>query len=476
MQKFISKYALAAHLALLAVAPLFLFPYCTPSSIATVELYLTLFAAVWIVCEPSRRSGETMHAARTRVLSSIVGDALFWIMAVVSLIAALRWANCGVAMAFDLESETWSISSPRLAFIPGSVDGAGYLPFAVSVAGMILVAGCRHALGKSARICFLFTSSSLAGLSAIATAVLAYCGCPGAVVATKCSMLTASFVGSTFGLYLLASVAALPGIFEMRWNKLLVLFSLSIGGTATGLYFFAPAPVVALYAAAAALIMVCSTGYAGFVLSGNEAFKCVAAVIIAALIPVLCVMWFSNAEIDSARLDAIGAGIEGLFPERFVQARDILSSVAAKAWEGNSWLGTGLGSFPLDVRFHAAAEDWSTLVPGQAAALNGWWTLLAERGIIGAMVLAVVLAFLLWSFIIRLAGAFGRSCFVPACVLGPVALLALIAETFIDNSFLRPEALMAAAAFLALASASLPQWRQRKESQAEKDGIRKKGC
>ena len=92
------------------------------------------------------------------------------------------------------------------------------------------------------------------------------------------------------------------------------------------------------------------------------------------------------------------------------------------------------------------------------------------------MVLAVVLAFLLWSFIIRLAGAFGRSCFVPACVLGPVALLALIAETFIDNSFLRPEALMAAAAFLALASASLPQWRQRKESQAEKDGIRKKGC
>ena len=88
MQKAISKYGLAAHLALLAVAPLFLFPFCDDAWTARVVIWLSLFAAVWTILEPSRRAEETLHDARFRVASSIARDPLFWLSLCLVLIAA----------------------------------------------------------------------------------------------------------------------------------------------------------------------------------------------------------------------------------------------------------------------------------------------------------------------------------------------------------------------------------------------------
>ena len=78
MQKLISKYGLAAHLALLAVAPLFLFPFLPGESVATVELWLSGFTLVWLLMEPSRRNEEMLHDARMRVAGDIARDPLFW--------------------------------------------------------------------------------------------------------------------------------------------------------------------------------------------------------------------------------------------------------------------------------------------------------------------------------------------------------------------------------------------------------------
>lgn len=456
MQKLISKYGLAAHLAFLAVAPLFLFPHFAASTIATVELWLSLFAAIWLVMEPSRRAGEMLHDARFRVMGAILHDPLFWVMVALTLFAGLRWANTGVGTAYDLEKELWSIRSPHVAIFPGSVKDAGFLPFSIALAATVLLAGCRHALGKAARMSYLFTSSSLAGLAAIVGAILLKEEHPAIQAATKCVLTNASYVGAAFGLHFLAAVAVLPGVFECRWNKLLILFALSIGGTATGLYFFSPVVVTMAFLAAGLLLLIAALAYSGFFLGGSTAFKCAASLVVSVLIPVLCVMWLSSDEVNAARLPVLSGDFDKCFADGFAETRDLLSSISSKVWEENRWMGTGIGSFALDVRFNAAPEDWSVLKAGQLTPLNGWWYLLVERGIVGALALALVLAFLCWTFIRRLIAALGKDFFFPACVLGPVACLVIVAETFIDTSFLRMDVMLALAGQMAIAASFFP--------------------
>ena len=467
MQTFISKYGTAAHLAFLAVAPLFLYPFCSGHSIALTLLWMSLLAGVWVFIEPSRRSDEMLHDARERVLCAVFHDPLMWIMILLTVIAGIRWANGGVGMVYDAELASWKISEPALRFFPASAKGAGELPFAVSVALTVLLAGCRHALGKSARISFLAISSFMAATGAVAAATAFACGNEGAVAASKCDVRTASYVGSAYGLYFLGGIVAIVGAFECRWNKLLLVFAFAVGGSATGLYFFAPVPVIFAYLVAGLVLLVASGGYAGWTQSGSIPFKCLAAMILASLIPVLCVMGFASAELNETRFSVFGEG-GTLFSSGFFPLREKLSEIAAQVWNDHPWVGTGVGAFPLDVRFNATESDWSMIATGQASAINGWWQLLAERGITGAMAFVLVLVALLCTFIRRLCGAFGRSFFLPACILGPVALLVVAAETFVDASFLRPDVMLAVGAFFALAGSSFPPVKKAAESETNK--------
>ena len=202
MQKAISKYGLAAHLALLAVAPLFLFPFCGAVWTARVLLWLSFLAFVWTLVEPSRRQGEMLHDARFRVFLSVFRDPLFWFSLFLSLVAFVRWLNGGVAMAYDAENSVWSLRAPAIPFLPGSVSESGYLPFAATLAVAVMMQGCRHALGKSARGAFLFMASFLAGTASIAAIVSAACGHAGALAASACANSDATFAGNAFGLHL----------------------------------------------------------------------------------------------------------------------------------------------------------------------------------------------------------------------------------------------------------------------------------
>ena len=127
MQKLIAKYGAAAHLAILAVAPLFLFPFVGDETIATVLLWLAVPSAVWMVLEPSTRWDEAPHEARFRVVREIVRDPLFWTMLLVLAFAGVRALNSGIGLAYDAESSKWYVSAASLPFFPGSVGGAGYL-------------------------------------------------------------------------------------------------------------------------------------------------------------------------------------------------------------------------------------------------------------------------------------------------------------------------------------------------------------
>jgi len=449
---------------LMSVAPLFLFPFCDVWQTGITLLWLTLVGGLWLFFEPSRRNSEMLHQARIRVSGAVFSDPLFWIFVVLAVVAAARWANGGVALAYNAGDGQWFISRPSLPWLPGHANGEGFIQFVVVLSLAVVVEGCRHALGKSARMAFLFMGSFLAGVAAIIAALAARVGVQGASEAMGLSIFRLpSFAGCAFGLYMLGGIVALAGLFECKWNKALLLFVFAVGASASGLFYFAPLPVALAFAVAALVLIVASVVHLLLFFSPPDVVKFIVAFFIAALIPVLLAVCVVPKEVTDARL-AFFFSDGLLFPEGFAEARVRLSEIARNVWRDHLWLGSGIGAFPLDVRFAATDEDWLVWTAGvPKGALHGWWQLIAERGIFGALAIAVPLCFMVYTFVRRLVAAIGRHVFLPLCGLGFVAVAVVVAETFIDASLLRPETLMALGAFLALSASAFPPPRRREE-------------
>ena len=132
MQKLIAKYGLAAHLALLAVAPQFFS--------LSAAVWLAALTACWLFLEPSRLGQESLSAARQRVLRSVLSDPLFWIMMLLTLVAAVRMANGGVGQWYDAESGEWVMRGAAVGSLPGSVDGGGRMEFAACLVITVVLA------------------------------------------------------------------------------------------------------------------------------------------------------------------------------------------------------------------------------------------------------------------------------------------------------------------------------------------------
>ena len=468
MQKAISKYGLAAHLALLAVAPLFLFPFCGDVWTARAVIWLSLIAAAWTVLEPSRRADETLHDARFRVASSIALDPLFWFSIVLVLIAAVRWLNGGIGMVYDAEKSVWSLSEAQIPFLPGATDDSGYLPFAAVVGVAVLIQAGRHALGKSARVCFLFVAALLSGLAAVVAGLACVFENPVALRYATCSTVDATYPGVAFGLCFMGSMVAIAGAFERKWTSAMPLLAIAVGGTAVGLYLFSPDMVIVVHAACAVVVVACALAYAHRRLGGLVVPKCLAFMLVAAIPPVLFVMGVIPESIKAQKL-ALLFSEEGarLFPDGFFELRSALSGIAEKVWKENPWLGTGLGTFGLDIRFNATEADWAVFASNQTGALNGWMQMLAERGIAGVVFFVTPMLFLLWTYVLRAFHAvsdilsksrrsFGALVFHPVCALGPVAVAAVAACGFYDHSFWRSETMMLVAAIFAMAGSAFP--------------------
>ena len=472
MQKLISKYWLAAHLALLAVAPLFLFPFFGADDTATVLLWLTLWGWLWIFLEPSRRGGEMLHNARVRVVGAIVRDPVFWLLFLLLIVSVARWVNCGPGLAVNSYTNKYCISNPPVGWLPGSIKGSGFLWFSVVFALMCVVTGCRNALGKSARLSFVFTSSFLAGVAAIVALCTCRAGNEVVLTALQCGFDVHSYVGTAFGLYALGGLVALCGSFEQRWNKLLLLFSLSIGANASGLVYFAPVHVVLAFAVAAILLILGCGAYIAMTQRKSYVLKYLVGVIVAVMVPVVLGVCVLPPDVTEAKLTAFKNLV--IFPEHFFEARSELAKVAIGAWRGNLWFGTGEGYFPLELRFAAAEgewwyEDWwgvwRNAIP--VSALNGWLQIISERGIVGVATLTLPVVFILVTFVMRLIGAWGRRVFFPLCGLGLVAVLVVAAEGVFDGAPTRPDVILAVGSFLALSASAFPAFRRSGEESTD---------
>ena len=458
MQKAIAKYGLAAHLALLAVAPLVLFPFCRNATVASVLLWMSLFGFCWILLGPSVRTGEMLHDARRRVVRTVARDPLFWVFLVVIVVAGLRALNGGIELTYDYESREWVISEPTCLFLPGSFADCGFLPFAASLAAGVVVVGCRQAMGKSARTAFLLAASLFSGIAAMTALVLAMHGDRVMTAAFEHAPERLIGPGAGFAVYFICATVALFGTFERKWNAAAPLAMVAIAGNAAGLFAFLPPLEATVFAGADALVLLFALVCAWRFLRGTRGFKLLVVFSLSLVLGGILVVATMPDAVVEAKLAAVMES--RFFPERFMEIRRILSAAALKAWSGSPWAGIGVGAFRFHLRFHLAQADWLVVPRHVVAVSNGWWQLLVERGIVGVALIALPFGFLLFTYFRRLATCLRLFAMPgPSVLLAPVALAAVAAMAFFGGSPLRAEVLVALGAFFAVSANSFPKRR-----------------
>jgi len=501
--RLITRYGLATHLALLASLPFVLFPFLSAEKLAQTVFCLSGLAGLWLLVEPSMRSGEHLSIARRRVIRAILHDFVFWFFLVVIVIVFVRYLNSDIALKY-VDGE-WRVNPPSLPSLPASVGNAGLLPFAIVVAIAVLLQGIRHGIGLTGRISFGITASFVMGVGGLVMAGLACANVPAFMCAAKADFLDGpfwgSFIGPGFGVWLICALAFGAHAEARKWGASHIPFCIAVAGNASGLLFFSP-PIVATCFLVLALVVAV---FCMVFIARSGSMGAVARNLVLAVLGFAVPFFFSSALIpDEIELDVRTGGVQVLEPARNVFAvktgaffsvdKDmaevygkrsaVLSGTARFIWKKHPWYGAGTGAFGLhspflltkaELReFQIGKRDWRVklgLHPRSRdpnCAFSSYWTFLAERGLLGLGLAVAAMGFLLVSYFVRLAGAvvFLRSqddadIVVFACPpitwTVPFSLLLFLSVAVFAPILSVPPMWLVAVAPLAVAAASFPK-------------------
>ena len=387
----------------------------------------------------------------------MVWDPVFWTFVAIVVVVGFRALNAGIRVSFDYETAEWAIDASAVPFLPGSVDGAGFLPFAAALSTAIVVLGCRHALGKSARMMFLVMVSSFSGIAALVSLFLLGLGDEVVAAAVSTTPESLSGPGLGFALCLLCSASALFAAVARDWGKSVPFLVLAVAGNAAAVFVYPSSRDATAFALAYIALLVFAGLCAWKGLVGAKGCKL--------LVVVLFSMSIACAVVDiSVPGDVLDGKLSAFVPsdaevrEEGGDVRSALSGVAANVWSEHPWTGVGIGAFEFCPRFYATQEELEFLPVHVQAVPNCWWHILAERGIVGVVLLALPLAFLLFSYF---SGAFRCACLCtlpdPAAALAPLALSVVVFAAIYGTSMLRAEVLTVSGAILAISAKSFPK-------------------
>ena len=468
IQKAITKYGLALHLAMLAALPSALAPFVSDHALGRTVLWLSFLGALWIFIEPSIRQGEHLSQARVRVLKGIVRDPVTWFFALLVFFTGVRWLNSGIELVYDSEKIAWSLSEPALTIFPASSGDVGFLPFAVSVASMVVAVGLRQAVGLAARVSFGLTGAFLAGLGGWAAAVAACAGWSPFVsdAATGFGVVREPLMGALWGIWFIVSVSAGAQAELRSWKRGRLVLCVASGGNAAGLVFFSPPLVSASYFAVALLFAIYTWFWVGRSGSKGAVARNLVFFLMGVAMAAFLLMSFAPEPVKKAKFEKIDPAVAWRGQEHEMDAA--LSGIAKRMWLQQPWVGVGLGAFRLKAPFVAQSEDWEVIPSNPVRAINGYWTLLSERGNVMCALIAVGLGLMLWSWGARGVEAFMHlrrnadadvfpfSC--PPIVWVPLFFLPLLAvEGLFASVFSVGTLLLAVSAALSLATASFPR-------------------
>lgn len=468
VQKAITKYGLAFHLALLAAVPSSIAAFVSEQTLGGVVLWLSAFAALWIFIEPSIRPGEHLSMARARVCASVIRDPVVWFFLLYVFLAFVRWVNSGMEMSYDPEKVSWTVSDPPLPFFPGSAGDAGFLPFSIAVGGLVLVAGICHAIGLGARTSFALTGSFVTGLGGLVAAAFA---CAGVEPFCAESMQTLGAMqtppaGTLFGIWLFIAIGAGVLAEARKWHRGRPFLVVAIGGNVAGVLFFAIPIVAAAFLLLSLLFFIFCVIWLSRVSSAGSMARNFVFTVLGVLLPIFLVMSFSSSDFKKGKIEQLNPLT--VWNDEVARTRKTLSDVSTRLWLADPWRGAGLGAFKLKVQFHINGDEWNVLPPKVERATNGYWMLLSERGNVMCGLFLIGLGLMLWAWCSRGAEAFislwhneDADAFAFACspeVWLPIIIFPLlVAEGVFTPVLSAGTILLAVVAMLSLATASFPR-------------------
>lgn len=464
--RLITKYGLATHLALLVSLPLALAPFVAESMLAIVVFWLTGIALLWIFAEPSMRAGEHLTLARMRVRRSVLRDPLAWFFLVALVYSLVRWINSGISLSYNPEVSQWAVKNATWPGLPSSVGDTAFLPFAVVGGVVVLVLGLRHAVGLTARISFGVTSSFFVGVGGIASSICASMGLEPFSQMLSVDFMKGPFWGLYYGAWLVVAITSGVQAEARKWGAARIPFCLAVAGLSSGLVLFSPALfAVAVFAMTVVFSLFCFV-WLGRACSKGAVARSFFLALIGFSIPFFFLWVLVPESVRVFKFQSLDTAFA--LSENYTQVSDTLSRIAREMWMKSPWSGVGLGAFGLHLPFFAEKADWTVLIAEAKSAFNGYWTILAERGIMGCILLAIGLGMMLFFWGQRLVGAIiylrtndDADNFIFACP--PVVWAALfslipifVVAVFIPVFTLAP-VLFAVVVPLALATASFPK-------------------
>lgn len=468
IQRFFSKYGLAVHLALLAALPLALTPFLTTATtLASVILWLSAFGAVWFLAQPDLRRGEHISTSRARLRHELLVDPVFWFMMLALLYALVRWANTGIALEYDVENVKWFVKEPLWPGFPASAKGAGMLPFAVALAAAIVTLGVRDGLGTHGRVMFGVVGGMASGLGGLAAVV---CACAGGrdflAAAADTGFDAAPFWASSFGVWLITGLASAAAAEARKWTHARIPHILSVAGNIAALMYFAPPLVAAVWCALALATLMLGCFYVAQNASIGAMVRYLVLAALAVAVPVFMAMAFMEPKFF-VRKRAFILNSALSFPEAYRSRAEVLSRLAREMWRECPWFGVGSEAFGLRLPFVAEQEDWASLPLKPLFATNSYWTILAERGIGGCLLLVVGFGLLAAAFVlqgVRFLVRFGKShslrrtmsAVPPVVWCLPVALALIALEAAFSPVFTVGTIVLTCVVPLVLAGSSFP--------------------
>lgn len=476
--RLITKYGLATHLALLASLPPALLPFLSERHLGLTIFWLSALAGLWILLEPSILAGEHLSTARGRVRHDMVRDPLFWFFLATVVFAGLRWLNSGIGMHYDPEEGAWSVAKPFMETLPASVGDSGFLPFAVAVGLGVLVQGVLHGLGLSARISFGIVTGFVLGIAGIACATFVCLEWAPFLQHAKAGFMSGPFYGSFFGLILLMSLMSGIQAESCKWTAARLPFCVAITGNLTGLLFFAPPALAMGYTAIAALMTLFALIYQSRGGSLGGVAYSLTMVIFGTAFAVCALLSFAPEAVVKAKAE--GLELATAFPDSYRQASEILNRISRLMWKESPWSGVGVGAFNLHAKFLAEKADWYVLAPNVSSALNSYWTMLAERGILGSLMLASAAVLFLFAWVKNLVQAViylhtrdDADIFLFACApivwVLPAVLALFCVEALFTPVLSCSVTLFAVSALLALSAASFPRAPRSRAATTDRD-------
>ena len=423
MLAFLSRRASAAHLALVAVAPLVLCEYPSVGSLLTVSGWLVFLAAIWAFMSPAAQEEESVHNALRRFLRGMLTDPFFWSGAVFAVYSATVALNTGVALAFDADALVWRLSSAAAPALPGGVGSAGVGFLSASLASLVLYSAVVHSLDSRMATAF----SVIALLMVIAIAVFGLvCGrAPGRELSPA-----AYGIWSLVALSTMLSAARSHDRFPEMVSMLafaVCLLTMASGGHPEELTVFA--------GASAAIAAV-------------SAFGCFRSLRLSGTLRSMSLLLLSVVT-GAAAFYGLSGDWDSLLPVWRSASDPTLDRLAVDAFMDHPWIGVGAGAFPLAAKLLATPADWPALGAVPDFGGSALRTFVVERGMIGSALLLISAGALGYSWF-RRARLRGRAFFNAAAPLLPIAILAIAVLSVFGDSVLRADALVAFAALAAL--------------------------